>query len=64
MADVCLTQRAENGITNRVHQYVGVGMSIESLRIGDLHSAEDQFSTFHQLVNVIANADMIHEPEV
>jgi hypothetical protein len=32
--------------------------------MGDFHTAEEQLASFNQLVDVVANADMIHAREV
>ena len=58
--NVRLAQRAENRVADRVHQYVGIRMAFQTLRVRDLHPAQDEFSPLDQGMHVITNANMNH----
>jgi hypothetical protein len=60
MPDVIFTERTEHRVANRVHQHVRVRVAIEPLGVRDFDSAQVKLSSRDQLVNVVANADMIH----
>ena len=60
MADIRLAQRAEDRIANRVHQHVGIRMPVQTLRVRNLHAAQDQFSPLDQGMHIIADANMNH----
>jgi hypothetical protein len=42
MADVRLSSRAENGISNRMAQHIRIRVAIEPKRVGDFNPAKDQ----------------------
>ena len=60
MADVCLPQRAKDGVADRVHQCVGIGMTFQSLEVWDLNASQNQPPPFHQRMHVVAYANMDH----
>ena len=60
VSDVCLSDCAEDGVRDRMKESVGVGMSVETSRVRNLHAAEDQLPTLDELVNIIANSDALH----
>ena len=62
LADVPERRRAEQGVHQRVGQYVRVGMAQQSLLIGDLHPAEDQLSPLDQPVHIIPMSDSHFRP--
>jgi hypothetical protein len=62
MANVGFPQSSQDGVANRVHQGVGVGMSIQPLGMGNLNPSEDEFSTFDQRVNIVTATHMNHAP--
>jgi hypothetical protein len=57
LADVSLTQGAEQRIDERVQQYVGVRMADKLLAMGNCHAAQDELSPAAQAVGVEAVAD-------
>ena len=60
MADVRLAQGAENGVADRVHQYVGIRMSFQTFRVRNLHPAQEEFASLDQGVHVVTDANMNH----
>ena len=60
MADVLLADRPEHGIADGVHERVGIRMAVQTLRMRNLDSAQDELAPGNQLMNVIANANMYH----
>jgi hypothetical protein len=60
MANVFLAQRAQHGVADGVHEGVGVGMAVETFRVGNFHAAEKKFPASDQLVNVVSDAYMNH----
>ena len=64
VADVRLSQRPQDRIANRMHQHVGIGVSLQSFAVRDLHAAQDQPAPLDQGVNVVTNANMNHAPTI
>src|SRR6266849_9960264 len=62
MTDVLFTQRAKEGITDGVHQHIGVGMAVQPLGVRDFHPAQNEFAVFDQWMDVITNPNMNHVP--
>ena len=53
--------RAQQRVHQSVRCHVRVAVSQQPQRVGDFHSAEDQFSAFHQPVYVHAMPDANHD---
>lgn len=64
MPDVRLSQRAEKGVANRVHQCVRVRVAVQTFRVWNLHAPEDQLAPGHQLMNVIPDAYVNHAARI
>ena len=64
MADVLLAQRAENGVADRVHQRIRVRMAVQPFRVWNLHAAQDELASRDQLMNVVTDAHVNHEPKL
>ena len=60
MADVGLSQRPQDGVANRVHQHVGIGVAFQTLAVRDFHAAKDELAPLDQGVNVVTNSNMNH----
>lgn len=63
MSDVFLPERTEDGIANRVHERVRIGMAIETFRVRNFNAAENEFSPGDQLVNIVTDSNMNHAAE-
>ncbi|MCY1302881.1 hypothetical protein D9M70_525640 [compost metagenome] len=55
-ADVAQRGRAEQRVSHRVQQRVGIGMAQQAAVMRDFHAAKDQLAAGHQRVDVIALA--------
>src|SRR5262249_41891580 len=64
VADVRLANGAQEGITNGVHQDVGIGVTLQTFAMGDFDSTEDEFSTHDQRMNVVPNTHMNHRANI
>jgi hypothetical protein len=60
MADVRLTQGAEDGIANRVHKDVSIRMAIQTFRVRNVHPAENEFSAGDKRMHVVSDAYVNH----
>ena len=50
--DVTQSRRAEQRVTDRVKQHVGIGVSGQTQVIGNVHAADDQFAVRRKAVDV------------
>ena len=57
LADVPQRRRAEQGVHHGMDKHIRVGMSQQSVRVGDGHPAEDQRPSLRQPVDVIPVTD-------
>ena len=57
LSDISQTGRAQKGIHNGMGQNIRIGMTQKSQRVGNFHTAQNQLSSFHQLVYIIAVSD-------
>ena len=60
MANIRLTQSAKDSIADRVHEHVGIRMSIKSFVMRNLDSAQDELASLDQSMDVVTDADSIH----
>jgi len=60
LADVSLPKRSQQGVADGVHERVGVGVSLETEAMGNLHAAEDQLASRRQRMDVITDSNMNH----
>ena len=60
VADVRFAERAKERVANGVHERVGVRMAVETLRVRNLHAAEDEPAPGDQLMNIVADANVNH----
>ena len=51
-ADILEAHGADQRFDDRMQQYIGIGMAQETFFIRDLHTADDQISSFYQFVNI------------
>jgi len=63
MANIGLTQRSQNRVADGVHQDIGIGVSVESLRMWDFDSPENQLSPRDESVNVVTYSHVNHARE-
>ena len=56
LADVSERRRAQKCVHNSMQQNIRIGMSEKPLFIRDFHSADDAFSAFCQLMNVVSGS--------
>jgi len=43
-----------------VHERIGIRVAVESLGVGDVHAAEDEFAAFDKLMDIVAYANVNH----
>ena len=43
-----------------MHQHVGVRMAVQTFTVREFHSAQEKFPPRHQLVHIVADANVIH----
>ena len=60
LADVAFSQRAQNGIANGMHKHVRIGMPLQALPVGNVHTAQDQFAARRQWMHIISDSGMNH----
>ena len=64
MPDVGFAQGAEDGVTDGVHQHIGIRMAFEALWMLDADPAQDQLASLGQSMNVVTDAHMNHAPTI
>ena len=62
LADVAVAERAEDGVGQRVETGIGIGVTEQSLLVGNVDPADDALAPFHELVDIepLANAERDH----
>ena len=65
-ADIAQSNRAQQGITNRVCQHIGIGMTGQPARMRDYDSAQNQRARIAKLMRIEseANSKVIHLPPI
>jgi hypothetical protein len=53
LADIAQSHGAEDGVGDGVEQDVGIRMTEEPFLPGNIYSADDQFASFHEAMNII-----------
>ena len=61
MPDINLTHRAQQSIADRVNENIRVRVPRQPMSVGDLYTAQEELAAFHQLVNIVTNANLIHK---
>src|SRR5436190_5440279 len=61
MANIALTQGAENRVTDSMHQHVGIGMSLETLGMRNINTAQNQLPALHQGMDIVTNSNFYHD---
>ena len=54
LADVAQSRGAQQGVHNGMAEHIRVGVAQKSFLVGNIHAAHDQFSAFHQTVDIIS----------
>jgi hypothetical protein len=63
MADIREAKSSEDCICDGVRQYVCIGVALKALRMRDSNAPENQRPILSKLMNVISNANTIHDFE-
>ena len=60
MADIGLAHRAQDGITDGMHQGIGVRMAVQAFGVGNVHASKHQATPGYQGMNIISNSNVNH----
>ena len=59
-ADIALADRPEHGITNRVQQHVSIRVTVQPLRVLDLHASKPKRSPLNKAMYIVTYSGMNH----
>ena len=57
-ADITQSDRSQQGVTNRMHQDIGVRMPQQPFVKGNERTAEDQLAPGHQAMDIVSYSDL------
>ena len=57
LSDISQRGGSEQGVHDRVCQYIRIGMTEQTVSVGNLHAAENQLSVFRKAVYVVTVSD-------
>ncbi len=60
MADIPFAQRPKDGVTDRMHQHVGIGVALQALRMRDFNSTQYELPARYKRVDIVAYANVNH----
>src|SRR5207247_5355412 len=60
LTDVAGADRAKQRVGNRMRENIGVRMSLQAARVGDLDAAQNQFQSLGETMDIVTDAGSNH----
>ncbi len=60
MADIPFAQRPKDGVTDRMHQHVGIGVTLQAFGMSDFNPTQYELPPRYKRVDIVPNANVNH----